>query len=390
MVSVTGIGIVSALGVGVEANLDALRRGKDGIGRVDNFRTALDVPAGELKLSNEELKRMLGIDEKRVVSRTALLGMIAAQEALNDAGIENRERVAFISSTTVGGMDLTPTFYKDYMADSSKGLLRYVAQHDCASSTDAIADYCGIGGFRTAISTACSSAANAMMMGARMIEQGLIDTAVVGGTDALCAYTMDGFKSLMILDNDKCRPFDESRAGLNLGEAAAYIVIEKSTGKTGKTYCKLSGYGNANDAYHQTAVSAEGNGPKAAMEAALAKAGLKPSEISYINAHGTGTPNNDASESAAMKAIWGDNVPRFSSTKSYTGHTLAAAGAIEAVYSILAIEHQQVWGNLNFKTPIADKGLVPVITTEDCEVRNVVSNSFGFGGNCSSIVFTRP
>lgn len=388
MISVTGIGIVSALGVGVEANLASLRQGKDGIGKVDNFKTTIDVPVGELKLSNKELQRRLGLDEREVVSRTSLLGMLAAKEALEDAGIRDRSQVAFISSTTVGGMDLTPTFYRDYMADSSKGHLRYVSQHDCASSTNAIADYCGIGGFRTAISTACSSAANALMMGARMIEQGLVDVAVVGGTDALCAYTLDGFKSLMILDVEKCRPFDESRAGLNLGEAAAYIVLQRSD-IASKSYCTLAGYGNANDAYHQTAVSAEGHGPRMAMEMALEKAGLKPADISYINAHGTGTPNNDASESAAMKAIWGDKVPSFSSTKSFTGHTLAAAGAIEAVFSILAIKHQQIWGNLNYTTPIAGLDLVPVTETCSCEVNAVLSNSFGFGGNCSSVIFSR-
>jgi len=388
MVCVIGIGIVSSLGLGVGANLASLRQGKDGLSKVECFDTVLDVPVGEIKMTNDELKRKAGINEKKVVSRTSLLGMLAAEEALQDANIDDRSKVAFISSTTVGGMDLTPLFYKQFMHDNTKGQLRYVAQHDCASSTDAIADYCRIGGFRTAISTACSSAANALMMGARMIEQGLVDTAVVGGTDALCAYTLDGFKSLMILDSEKCRPFDDSRSGLNLGEAAAYIVLQRSD-IANNSYCSLAGYGNANDAFHQTAVSETGNGPRMAMEAAINKAGINISDISYINAHGTGTPNNDASETAAMISIWDNDLPKFSSTKSFTGHTLAAAGAIEAVFSILAIKHQQIWANLNFKTPMSGSALTPVTSLQNCEVKSVLSNSFGFGGNCSSVIFSR-
>jgi len=387
MVYVNGIGIVSALGIGTKSNLEALRNGKDGIGKIKNFRTNINVPAGEFQLSNIEIQKLLGLNTYRPTSRTTLLGMLATQEAIADAQPVDLAQTAFISSTTVGGMDLTPSFYQMFMHDKSKGQLRYVSQHDCASSTQAIANYCHIGGYQTAISTACSSAANAIMMGARMIENGLISTAIVGGTDALCAYTIDGFKSLMILDTEKCRPFDQSRSGLNLGEGAAYLVL--SNQPTQHTYCTLSGWGNANDAFHQTAVSSNGHGPQLAMQAAIAKAQIDISQISYINAHGTGTPNNDASEAAAMSAIWGNKIPPFSSTKSFTGHTLAAAGAIEAVFSILAIKHKTLWRNLNFSTPMTSTPLVPITETTNCEVENVISNSFGFGGNCSSVIFSR-
>lgn len=390
MVNVTGIGIISSLGVGVNETLNTLKGNnvKETLRKPLNFSTKIDVPVGEVEMTNDELKSLLGIDKKKTISRTALLGIVAAKEAIRDAGIEDLDNTCFISSTTVGGMDMTPTFYREYMGDNNKGRLRHVAQHDCASSTRMIAEACGIGGMTTAISTACSSAANAIMMGARMIEQGLAERVVVGGTDALCAYTIDGFKSLMILDSEKCRPFDETRAGLNLGEAAAYIVLEADKGKK-QTYCQVTGYANANDAYHQTAVSAEGRGPQKAMREALKKAGIEPEDISYINAHGTGTPNNDASESAAIKAIWGKNIPAFSSTKAMTGHTLAAAGAIEAVFSVLAIKEQMVWGNKNFSTPIAMTGLTPTRETTHCEVNAVMSNSFGFGGNCSAVIFEK-
>lgn len=390
MINVTGIGIISALGNGVKANLDFLlgHNSKETIHLPRNFKTNINVPVGEVDSDNDELKRLLGIDVHKVVSRTSLLGIMACREAIRDAALTDLSHVAFISSTTVGGMDLTPAFYRDFMADPSRGRLRYVAQHDCASSTNAIADACGLGGFRTAISTACSSAANAIMMGCRLIEQGLASTVVVGGVDALCAYTVDGFKSLMILDENNCRPFDASRAGLNLGEGAGFLVLQDCEGSR-QTYCAVTGFANANDAFHQTAVSADAVGPQLAMRQALSRAGLQPADISYINAHGTGTPNNDASESAALKAIWANCVPPFSSTKSVTGHTLAAAGAIEAVFSVLAIAHQTCWANSSFSSPIPETNLTPVTTPTPCEVKSVMSNSFGFGGNCTSVIFSR-
>lgn len=382
---IVGVGIVSALGMGVEAHLQALTQERDGLRQPHYFHTIHNVPVGEVPYSNDELKSLLGIG-RRTVSRTALLGMLAAEEALTDAKITDRQRVAFISATTVGGMDLTPHFYSDYMTDKSSGKLRYVAQHDCASSTNMIKEYCQIGGFSSAISTACSSAANAIMLGQRMLDNGLVDVVVAGGTDALCAYTLNGFKSLMILDTCKCRPMDNRRAGLNLGEAAAYIVMRREA-QSG--YCRLSGYGNANDAHHQTAITTEGIGPQRAMRDALAKASLLPSDISYINVHGTGTANNDLSEGNAMRAIWGKELPPYSSTKSFTGHTLAAAGSVEAVFAALAIRKQMLWANLRFNQQIDGLPISPVTSTTKSVVNHVLSNSFGFGGNCSSLIFSK-
>ena len=386
-VVISGLGIVSALGVGVAENLAALRSSRDAIGAIRNFDTIHNVPAGELSLSNEELKRCLGLDERRTISRTSLLGMLAAKEAVQDAQITDTSNVAFISATTVGGIDLTPTFYKEFMNDENRGRLRFVAQHDCASSTEMIRNYCRLGGFSTAISTACSSSANAIIMGARMIQQGLAQTVVAGGTDALCAYTLNGFKSLMILDSAKCRPFDATRAGLNLGEAAAYVVLQKE--ETAKQiHCRLAGYANANDAHHQTAMTDEGCGAEQAMRLAMQKADIQPDKIDYINAHGTGTPNNDASEAHAMNAIWHEKLPPFSSTKAFTGHTLAAAGSVEAVFSALAIENNLIWPNLNFSRPMDEIPLVPTTQLLEKEVNTVLSNSFGFGGNCTSLIFS--
>jgi 3-oxoacyl-[acyl-carrier-protein] synthase-1 len=249
--------------------------------------------------------------------------------------------------------------------------------------------YCGIKGYSTTISTACSSGANAVIMGAKLLKHGILDCVVVGGSDALSAFTLNGFKSLMILDQNPCRPFDATRAGLNLGEGAGYLVMQREQDAT-KWYCHLAGSANRNDAYHQTASSAEGDGAYLAMSEALASAGLSPEDVDYINVHGTGTMNNDAAESAAMIRLFADAVPAFSSTKAFTGHTLAAAGGVEAVLSVMALHRGIIYPNLNFREPIEQYGLVPNVEfAQGRDLRCVLSNSFGFGGNCSSLVFTR-
>lgn len=318
-----------------------------------------------------------------------MLGMLAAKEALDSAAVSAGLRVGLVSATSVGGMDLTENFFRSFMKDEASGRLRDVRMHDCHASTEAIAEYCGISGYRTTISTACSSAANAIMLGARLIRHGVLDCVVVGGTDALSVFTINGFKSLMILDEDPCRPFDATRTGLNLGEGAGYLVLQSEETLSGEPYCYLSGWANSNDAFHQTASSPEGEGDYLAMKGALDMGGLTPDKVSYVNAHGTGTLNNDSSEGSAMKRLFADKMPLFSSTKPFTGHTLAAAGGIEAVYSALAIRNRVIWPGLNFSQPSPDLDLIPQTELlQDADVDAVLSNSFGFGGNCSSLLFT--
>ena len=389
-VVVTGVGVVSALGVGVEANLVHIREGLSGISTTPTIlKTSHQLPVGELGMTNEELHNLLEISPKEHLSRTALLGILAVREAMACVDIDRTKRIGLVSSTSVGGMDLTEHFFERFMEDDTKGRLRDVRMHDCAASTEAIARYCGINGYRTTLSTACSSAANAVIMGAKLLKHNIVDYVVVGGSDALSAFTLNGFKSLMILDERACRPFDASRAGLNLGEGAGYLLMQREEDVT-SFYCRLGGYANRNDAHHQTASSAEGEGAYLAMYDALKMADMSPEEVDYINAHGTGTGNNDASESAAFVRLFGDVVPPFSSTKGFTGHTLAAAGGIEAVFSVLAIRGGYRYPNLNFSTPTEEYGLRPVTEFEQgVKVDSVLSNSFGFGGNCSSLLFIR-
>lgn len=389
-VYVTGIGCISGIGGNVEEQLASIRQGRNGLGPVTLFPTRRSEPVCEVKASNSELKRRIGIEEKEAWSRTALLGAAAAGEAWKDAGILHPEklRIGVISSTSAGGMDLTEYFYPGFRKNPRHGRLRYVASHDAGDSTERIAFHLGITGFRTTVSTACSSAANALMLGARMIRQGWLDAVIAGGTDALCQFTLNGFASLMILDTAPCRPFDATRSGLNLGEGAGYLVLQSEASLHKSPYCLLSGYANANDAFHQTASSADGTGAYLAMKKALKKAGVLPEEVGYVNAHGTGTPNNDLSESAALIRLFGKKVPPFSSTKAFTGHTLGAAGGIEAVLSVLSLAKGIVYPNLHFSKPIPETGLLPVTRyREGKALRAVLSNSFGFGGNNSSLLF---
>jgi 3-oxoacyl-[acyl-carrier-protein] synthase-1 len=290
-------------------------------------------------------------------------------------------------------MDRSEQFYKEFQKNNNSGRLRDVITHDCADSTEVIADSTGIKDYVSTINTACSSSANAIMIGVRMIKYGILDRALVGGVDALTLFTLNGFNSLMILDKDGCKPFDEQRNGLTLGEGAGFLMIEsgRTIRKTNKTaLCEITGYGNACDAFHQTASSPDGEGAYLSMKKALEVAGLTPDMIDYINAHGTGTKNNDLSEGKAIERLFHGHAPRFSSTKSFTGHALGAAGGIEAVLCVMSIQNQWIYPNLNFKQQMTELSMTPVTSFENSiPVRNIMSNSFGFGGNNTSLIFSR-
>lgn len=394
-VFVAGAGVISAIGKNTAECLDSLENNRAGMGHMHFFDSLHrdKLPVAEVKMSNDELAKFSGLSNTK--SRTAQLSLIAAREALNDAGIENLSslRTGFISANSVGGMDKTEKFFAEFLSDNQKGKLRDVVHHECGSVTELVADALGIRDYVTTISTACSSSANAIFFGARMIKNNLLDVVVAGGTDSLTKFTLNGFNTLMILDEKFCQPFDENRRGLNLGEGAGYIVLVSE--KVAATLKKkpsamLSGYCNANDAYHQTASSPDGTGSFLAMSGALKKAGLQPADIDYINLHGTGTQNNDIAEGTAIKRLFDPHYPKMSSTKAFTGHTLGASGGIEAVFSILSLQHGIVYPNLRLETPMKDLPFnVETKFTKNIEVKHVLSNSFGFGGNCSSLIFSK-
>lgn len=395
---ITGAGIISAIGNNKTETLEALQNHRSGIAPVSYLQTAHQgVPVGEVRMSDEQMKDLLDIREEPT-TRTALMGIIAMKEALQEAGLLDDgtrlgRKIAMISGTTVGGMDRTEQYYLD-MFDHDRHL-EYIGTHDCGASTEMMADYFGGFDMVTTVSTACSSAANAIVTGANLIRSGQYDIVVVGGSECLTRYHLNGFRTLMILDPEPCRPFDATRAGLNLGEGASFLVLEseasaRQRGVTCQTI--LSGYGNACDAFHQTASSEQGEGAFLAMRKALQMADIPSDDIQYVNAHGTGTPNNDASESHALMRIFGTNMPAVSSTKAFTGHTTSASGSIEATICLLALQHQFIPVNLNWKQPM-EEGIVPYIgedhSTDIYPLRHVMCNSFGFGGNDTSFILSR-
>ncbi len=351
-IAITGAGIISAIGAGKEETLRSLLAGRSGIGPLRHLRTS---------------------------HREAL-----GQASNNDD--EPHDLVALVSGTTVGGMDITENLFLEALGTGGNGDM--MRSHTCGSSTRDIADYFGIFDLLTTTS---------------LIRSGRADVVVAGGAECLTKYHLNGFNSLMILDSEPCRPFDASRAGLNLGEGAGFLVLEShahAQARGTEPLAFLDGYGNACDAFHQTASSPDGDGAYKAMNEAIAMAGLEPRDIDYVNAHGTGTVNNDESESRALKRTFGEDMPPVSSTKSFTGHTTSASGGIESVICILAMLNGFIPANLGWKTPF-EGGIIPYVDTpanpssgcassaRKVQLEHVLCNSFAFGGNDTSLLFSR-
>lgn len=390
-VLITGYGIISGIGCGEEETLASLLSKRSAIGDVSYLNTSLKkFPVAEVKKSNEELIRIARLDPVSTYSRSFLFGLIAAHQAVKMAGCEKSfPTMGIVGATTVGGMDLNEQYFEQLTAQDS-GCLDIVQSLEAADATERIASYFGIKSNVTTVSTACSSSANAIIMGARLIRNGLLDSVLVGGMDALSRFSLNGFNSIEILSPTGCRPFDKNRNGVTIGEGAAFLVLESEESAAGKKLLgELKGYANRNEAFHQTSSSPDGKGAFVTMSEALRLAGLQPNDIDYINAHGTGTEVNDISEGNAIQNIFTDRMPLVSSTKGYTGHTLAAAGAIEAVISLLSIKHQTVFPNLRLETPIGELSFTPETEIKKHEINHVVSNSFGFGGANSTLIISK-
>ena len=392
-VFITGIGIISSIGKNLEETLNSLLSSKSGIETIKYLKTVhSQLPVAEVKFSDLELFELGNIPYNEILTRSSLLGIIATSEAIKTSGINVLDiPTAFISATTVGGMDVSEQYYFDFLENDSRN--KFIPTYDCAESTERIAEFFGLDEYLTTVSTACSSSANSIILGARMIKNGLIERAICGGTECLTKFHINGFNALSVLDKEPCRPFDDSRNGITLGEGAAFLVLESEKtaflpGK--KIYAELTGYSNICEAFHATATSEHGEGPYLAMEEALKMASLSVSDIDYINAHGTGTLNNDSSEGLAIERLFGKNATAFSSTKSFTGHTTSAAGAVEAVLTIIAMQNNLLLPNLNFSTQMKELSIKPVaeiITGKN--IKHSLSNSFGFGGNDSCLILSK-
>jgi len=387
MVYITGFGIISGIGCGEEETFAALQQKRSAIGKISFLETALkNYPVAEVKKSNDDLVRLASLPENKIYSRTFLLGIIAAQQAMQMAGLKTAQGV--LSATTVGGVDLQEHFYKQLVENNNAQLKREVFPWlELAYCAERIADYFDIRSNIATMSTACTSSANAIMLGARMIRNKKVDSVLVGGMDAISLFSLNGFNSLEILSPTGCRPFDRQRNGLTIGEGAAFLVLESEKAARGKTiYGEIAGFANRNEAFHQTASSPDGAGMAMTIRHALDIADIQPEDIDYINAHGTGTQVNDLSEGNAIGMVFGENVPPVSSTKAYTGHTLAAAGAIEAVLSLLSIKNQTLLPSLRLENVMEELPFVPQKEMKKADIKYVLSNSLGFGGANSALI----
>ncbi len=393
-VFITGFGCISPIGINFPENLKSLQSEKDGLGK-SHFLNSLYASKkyfGEVKVDTPQLQKELLFENVEGLTRTDLLAFTAFREAVKNAGLTHDEissaDTAFISASTVGGMCNTDDIYKDANFKSTSN--EFVNSYPYSRHTLRIVSLYGLKGFTDTINTACSSSSNALMMGMRLIQSGRIKRAIVGGAESLAKFTVNGFNSLQILAEDKCKPFDCSRDGLNLGEGAAYLVMEAEDVCSGKEHWgRITGSGNSNDAFHTSTLSDNATGVIKCMQLALSDAHISAGQVNYINAHGTGTQNNDQVELTGFSSIF-PVIPPFSSTKSYTGHTLAASGAIEAVFCLLSMKYNELYPSLNVANPLEGCGssLVRKYTT-GIEVNYIMSNAYGFGGNCTSLIFSK-
>lgn len=398
-IAITASGIVSALGLGKKQHLEALIAGKSPLTHPRFLKTmhASEFVMGEVDRSDEALSQSLELPPKlNGYTRTTLLALTAMRELLNTLpqGLLQKDRFAFINSNSVGGMCSVENYYLDFISDNtSPEAFQYIDTLECAESTMNVAAYFGLKPFMATISTACSSSANALILGARLIRSGKVEKAICGGCDAMSRFTVNGFLSLKNVDKNPCRPFDRGRNGLNLGEGAGFLLLEKESDareRGAEIMAFLEGYSNSNDAYHPTAPSPDGSGAYRTMKQALEMAKLKAGDIGYINTHGTATLSNDLAEGLAIEKLFGANPPFFSSTKPFTGHTLAAAGVVEAIFSIWAMQEEVAFPNLNFEHKMEELRISPVTKAESVPgINYVLSNSFGFGGNNVSLVFSK-
>lgn len=389
-VFVTGMGVISAIGNNLAENLDSLKKAKSGIRPIEILDSIHrgKWSAAEIPYSTSSLIEMVASSDNKPFTRGILFSLIAAKEAIEDAGITTSELeyMPIIGANTVGGMDMTEQYYNNFESANPYFLNE---AHSGAETTKRLADYFGSKSMITTINTACSSSANAIILGTRLIKSGRAKRVLVGGSDSLSKFSLNGFASLMIYDKEPCKPFDKDRDGLNLGEAGAFLVLEsQEEAKNKNIYAEVVGYANRNDAFHYSASSPNGEGAFQSMQAAIKMAKIEPEDISFVHAHGTATPNNDETEGIAIQRVFNKSIPPFASSKSFVGHTLGAAGAINSIFSILALKHSFIFPNLNFKTQIPG-GIKPNTESVELPLKYCLSNSLGFGGNNATLVFKK-
>jgi len=389
---VTGMGVVSALGWSLDDTWDSIRNHKPGLRPLTCLESPRFTgwPAGQVP-GDPEVRS--GLTEG---SRSDHLAAIAVRDAISDAGLDSdpEDRLALaglVLGVTTGGLSTTESYLQKLIKSGvpNFALMRF---HDCATTGATLARTFGLGGPRTNVSTACASAASAISTARDFLQRGLADVVLAGGVDSLTRLTVNGFQSLKICDPAGCRPFDRNRRGMTLGEGAAILVLEtaeSAQSRGARVWAKLAGAGSSCDAYHATAPAPNGTGVLKAMRRALADARMDADTVDYVNAHGTGTLENDAAESAALHSLFEDAPPLISSTKGFHGHALAAAGAIEAVISILALHHGEAPANIGLEEIDPSLPISPLKKLTASPLRVAMSNSIGFSGNNCVLLFER-
>jgi 3-oxoacyl-[acyl-carrier-protein] synthase II len=398
-VVITGAGSWNGFGAGVPRFLEALRNARCAIGDMTLFSTAGFRTGRAAVAPTPEVDDLGGGAVGARLSRSDRMALAAAREAWLGSGIGDAklsaDRIAVVVGGTTGGMlEAEEMLRRRRSGGLGRMHLRGLLTIPVASTADVLAHAFGCMGARATAVTACSSSANSLGFAADLIQDGRADAAIAGGTDAHCKMTFAGFNALQALAPDVCRPFDRRRAGLSLGEGAAMFVLEEeghARRRGAVVLAEFGGYGMSADAHHMTAPDPEGRGAVLAMRRALRDARVTPEAVEYVNAHGTGTPQNDPIETRAIKGVFGEHALRMavSSTKSQTGHCLGAAGAIEILATVLGICHGFVPPTIHLEEPDleCDLDYVPGAARER-RVRVAVSNSYGFGGNNTSVVLT--
>ena len=381
----------TCLGRGLGATFEALRSGGSGLAPCGFEMVRLDTWIGEVAGVDQAALPPAFSEYECRNNRLALIGLEADGFAGRARGLIERcgrERVGVFLGTSTSGILQTELAFR--RRNATTGALpddfNYRTTHNSFSVSEFVRTYFGLDGPAVTISTACSSSAKVFAAAARQIACGTIDAALVGGVDSLCLTTLYGFSSLELTSPRPCRPYDAQRDGISVAEGAAFALLEPAPRNPAEGSVLLLGYGESSDAYHMSSPHPEGLGARVAMEAALKSAGLEPRRIDYLNLHGTGTRSNDAAEGKAVAELFGRGVP-CSSTKGATGHTLGAAGAVEAVICALALSRGLLPGSPNTERADPAIGIDYLLAPRPCRPRRVLSNSFGFGGSNCSLVF---
>lgn len=395
---ITGMGMNCSLGFSPEDIHNALATdASNGITDIELLKTRHrgSFPVGEIKRETGDLRSELNCSWHKNLNRTTILATLAVEQAIEQARRAHRVggRFGIVSGTTVGGMDTTEDGYVDHI-DGRIHPVNFFQLGDCGFCAEYLAERLGGASYISTVTTACSSSLNAIGNAVQLLRAGELDVAVAGGADALCRFTINGFNSFMLLDHNRCRPFDATRSGINLGEGAAYFVLETAASlrKSGnKAIAVITGFKNYNDRFHPSSISPDGAGIRRAMEGALAEAELTPNRVDYILTHGTATPNNDASEGVAINDMFSSTaVPDYVSLKSSFGHTLAASGAINTGVGIMSMLEGTKYSNYNWSQAMPELGKGPLTVTKKGEsVNNVIINASGMGGYCSSMVINK-